>query len=182
MSADQQDSIKKLVSSMTGDFKVTTGGSSNFKNRFDQSTRHGELANLHNNAKAIVDVVQKRQRDIKLARYDRLKRKADLAAIVASGNVSKEDKREIGELLGALADRNSLLDSAKTSSHKDMRRDLPEVLQNKHAIEDRSKRNLPYNPNEAKCFSRLGGNRGVNSLSASGAQSLGKTSLPRLVK
>jgi hypothetical protein len=182
MSEEQQDSIKKLVSSMTGDFKVTTGGSASFEHRFDKSTRHGELANLHNNAKAIVDVVKNRQRDIRLNMYDRRKRKADLAAIVASGNVSKEDKREIGELLGALADRNSLLDSAKTSAQTDMRRDLPEILQKKHVIEDRSKRNLPYNPNEATGVSRLGGNRSVNSLSASSTQSLGKTSLPRLVK
>lgn len=139
------DDIEELVASTQGGFRAIGGRSSSFKSKLYKATKHGELANLRDNSEAIMEVVKKRQQLIKRGRYDRLARRKDLSKISASGNVTKEDKREIKELLGALADRESLLEDSHTVQPQ---RELPEVLQNRHIESEEHARNLPYNPDE----------------------------------
>lgn len=81
-------------------FRATTGAG-NFQRKLSGATRYGDLKNLRDNQKAIVDVVGKHQGVIRtkggLSRLQRLSAWHEIQA--KDRTITKEDRREIKEVL-----------------------------------------------------------------------------------
>jgi hypothetical protein len=82
----------------------TTTGAGNFQTKLSGATRYGELKNLRDNQKAIIDVVKKYQRAIRTAGgLSRLQqRDARLKMMKIDKTITKEDRDEINKVLGYL--------------------------------------------------------------------------------
>lgn len=132
-----KDSLGKLLPKVDHTFKATLGKSASFKSRLYRDTKHGELSNLADNRKAIMDVVKKRESQIRKGKYGRRQRIADLKEIAKSSKVTKEDKKEIKALLEALAKGGGTSQPATPKpkvKNTPERRDLPKALKRSGAV------------------------------------------------
>jgi len=77
-----------------------TAGAGNFQRKLSGATRYGDLKNLRDNQKAVVDVVKKHQGVIRIKGLSRLQQLSAWHEIQAKDKtITKEDKREIKEVL-----------------------------------------------------------------------------------
>ncbi|MBT4349839.1 hypothetical protein HN670_01220 [bacterium] len=176
--------IGKLVGgSMEKRFRATGGTgiqSHSFEKRLYKATKFGELKNLRDNTEAIMKVVKKRQKLIRRGRYDRRAKREDFQEILKSGNVTREDKREIRKLLASLSEGTKAPTIGPLSKNASTRKELPEFLKNRYAQKLSDSKNMPYKPNANT--GGISGNRNSNLPISSNPKPSSNISRPKLVK
>jgi len=100
-------------------FRVSSGAG-NFSKKFSSAVHFGDLHNLADNKKSVLNAIKSREHDIRVGKFNRLRQVSVYKQIIkAEGDkLTKEDKREIKLLLKHLGGETKESSSTKMVSEK----------------------------------------------------------------